>query len=137
VNTYRAMFILSTSLKDEDLKAAMDRVRQEIAGFGGETGAVKVMGKRTFARPMKKRDAGVYVLLWFRLDPANVSALRGRFKLNEDIFRSQVLHLADSEFVADPDPTSTEPDAAGGEASATDSAPAETSPDAAPREQEA
>ena len=50
-----------------------------------------VLGKKSFARPMRKRDSGVYVKIRFELDPAQVSTLVGRYLLVEDVFRVQIL----------------------------------------------
>ena len=55
----------------------------------------EVLGKRTFARPMQKRDNGVYVKIRFELDPNQVAALLGRYHLAEDVFRVQILAVDD------------------------------------------
>ena len=52
---------------------------------------VEVVGKRTFARPMQKRDHGVFARIRFELPPANLATLRERYRLIEDLFRVQIL----------------------------------------------
>jgi len=78
-------------MSEDGLEKALGRIREEIAKHDGSAGDSKIMGKRTFARPMKKKHDGIFVKLDFQMDPARIDALKGRFKLNEDIFRVQII----------------------------------------------
>ncbi len=50
-----------------------------------------ILGKRTFARPMQKRENGVYALVRFEMDPSKVRELVNRYRLVEEVFRVQIL----------------------------------------------
>ena len=63
--------------------------------FGGKVEAQEILGKRTFARPMHKRENGVYALVRFELDPAKVTELVNRYRLVEEVFRVQILAVDD------------------------------------------
>lgn len=91
LKTYEALFIFSSSLKDEALEEVVEQIRGEIAKLNGSIQGVHPMGKRTFVRPLKKCEAGQYVRIDFCVDPGNISALQARFKLNENIFRVQIV----------------------------------------------
>ncbi|MBL7114164.1 MAG: 30S ribosomal protein S6 [Kiritimatiellae bacterium] len=91
MNTYEAMMIFSNVLKDNDLDAAMTRAQEEIERNGGKVQHVKVVGKRTFARIMNKKESGVYVWMAFDAAPESIVSLNKRFKLNDDLFRVQIL----------------------------------------------
>ena len=95
---YEAMFIFPDSLKDDALAAALTKVQEEIKRLGGEIETVTQLGKRSFARPMKKKDAGYYVLAMIRLPPEQVAPLQARYRLDENVFRVQIV---------EPSPTST------------------------------
>ena len=84
------------------MAGVVDKIRAEVKGLEGVAGADKGMGKLTFARPMKKAATGLYVQMWLQLAPDNVSALRSRLKLNEDVLRCQILRMPDEAFVAEP-----------------------------------
>jgi ribosomal protein S6 len=101
LKTYDAMFIFRSALGEEALDQALTSVRTEITRAGGAILAEARKGKHAFVRPMKKSDAGFYVRLVMRLDPAQVAPLKLRFKLNEGIFRVQIV-LAAAAVVADP-----------------------------------
>jgi ribosomal protein S6 len=91
LNTYEAMMIFSNMLKDNDLDAAVSRAQEEIERNGGKVQHVKMVGKRTFARIMNKKESGVYVWMAFDADPEAITPLNKRFTLNDDLFRAQVL----------------------------------------------
>ena len=90
---YDGLFIFAGTAKDEALDKQIDKARNEITRLAGNVLSTDVLGKKTFARPMHKRDNGVYVKIRFQLDPAQVATLTGRYHLIEDIFRVQVLAI--------------------------------------------
>ena len=91
MKTYEAMFIFPSSLKDDALEKMLERIRGDIAKLNGTVVNTQVLGTRTFARPMQKRDAGLYVKMMIGLDPKDVAAFKAKCRLNEDIFRVQIL----------------------------------------------
>lgn len=88
---YDGLFIFAGMVKDEALDKQVDKARGEIVRLSGKVLSTEVLGKKTFARPMHKRDNGVYVKVRFELDPAQIATLTGRYHLIEDIFRVQIL----------------------------------------------
>ena len=134
MNAYRGMFVLSASLKDDAVQEVIDRIRSEIATLKGVAGAVKVTGKRTFARPLKKVEMGQYVQMWMQLAPDSVTPLRNRINLNEDILRCQVLRMSDDEFIPAAPVGLPEEDAPGGGAAAEAAAAPATAAKEAPQE---
>lgn len=91
MNKYEAMIIFPESLKEESIDGALDKVVAEIEKIGGTVDAKTRLGRRSFARPMDKQVGGQYMVVTFRLDGDKITALQGRFKLNEDIFRAQIV----------------------------------------------
>ena len=67
----------------------------EVARLGGNVLEKVSLGKRSFSRPMKKRESGVYVKVRFELDPLKVTELVNRYKLVEEVFRVQILAVDD------------------------------------------
>lgn len=96
LRTYEAMLIFPSSLKDEVMDKALDRVREEVVRLGGQVLESRRLGKRSFARPMKKRETGQYVLMVLNFDPARIDALHARFRLNDEVFRAQIIKRTDT-----------------------------------------
>jgi small subunit ribosomal protein S6 len=88
---YDGLFIFAGAVKDEALEKVVEKASAEITRLGGHVESTDTFGRRTFARPMKKRDNGVYVKIRFQLDTDKVDALRARYRMSEDVFRVQVL----------------------------------------------
>ncbi len=88
---YDGLYIFAGSAKDEALDKQIDKVRGEITRLSGNVLTTEVLGKKTFARPMHKRDNGVYVKIRFELDPAQIQTLIARYHLAEEVFRVQIL----------------------------------------------
>lgn len=88
---YDALYIFVGIAKDDALEAYLDKALAEVERFGGKVLEKVSLGRRSFSRPMKKRENGVYVKVRLELDPANVDALVKRYKLVEEVFRVQIL----------------------------------------------
>ena len=102
---YNALFILPATLSDEDVEKAMQNVTEAIARLNGTASNVHVLGKHTFARPLKSHETGHYAKMQIDIEPGNIDALLAKLKLNEDVFRVQVLRdEEDSAPVADAEP---------------------------------
>lgn len=110
MNKYEAMIIFPEQLKDNVLEEAIGKIKAEIKKVGGEVDSATRLGKRTFARKLKKQDAGHYAVLLMKLPGDQVAPLLARFKLNEEVFRIQIVRAPENAVVA----TAT----AGGEAKA-------------------
>ena len=90
VRKYDGLYIFVGAAKDELLEKTVEKMRNEITRLSGTILNAEVLGKRSFARPMQKRDHGTYVRIRFELDPANLATLRERYHLVEDLFRVQL-----------------------------------------------
>jgi len=90
LNTYEGLFIFADTLKEEELKEALDGTMSMIKKQGGSVLGLKKIGRRNFARTMKKRESGIYVRSVFNLDPSEISPLIARYNLSDDVFRVQI-----------------------------------------------
>lgn len=88
------MVILSNRVEDAKMDEKIEIIRGEITRAGGTVESVTRLGRRGFARPLSKRDAGLYLMVNFSADASKVSELTKRLtKLHqdEDIFRVQIV----------------------------------------------
>ena len=92
---YDALYIFFGVAKEDALEANLEKALAEVTRLGGNVLEKVVLGKRSFSRPMKKRDGGVYVKVRLELDPAKVDELVKRYKLVEEVFRVQILAVDD------------------------------------------
>ena len=88
---YDALYIFVGIAKDDALEANLEKALAEVTRLGGNVITQDSLGKRAFARPMKKRDSGVYVKVRFEIDPLKIDELVKRYQLVEEVFRVQIL----------------------------------------------
>lgn len=85
---YEGLFILNTAGKEEGVKEMVDKICADLQQAGAKVETVQKMDKRPFARVAdKKHNSGFYVNIIFQSQPGAVNELRGKFALNEDVFR--------------------------------------------------
>lgn len=108
MNIYDGLFIFGESVRDERIGEVTGYVTGEIEKAGGKIMGTRDMGRRQFARTMQKKESGAYVAVTFQLDPAKVAALTARYKLNEDVFRCQIVRLTE-ELAKTPPPVASAP----------------------------
>ena len=92
---YDALYIFVGIAKDDALGACLEKALGEVEKRGGNVLEKVSLGRRTFSRPMKKRDSGVYVKVRFEIDPAQLEDLVKRYRLVEEVFRVQILAVDD------------------------------------------
>jgi small subunit ribosomal protein S6 len=96
---YEGLFIFPETLDEDHLDMSINRVKEEIEKLGGSLESTTRMGKKNFARPLKKQKAGHYVVMMVRLDGHKLDAFRKRLKLASDVFRSQIVAAEEAEAV--------------------------------------
>ena len=94
---YEGLFIFPETLDEETLALALVRVKEELEKLGGSLESTTRVGKKNFARPLKKQKAGYYVVMMIKLDGMKLDAFKKRLKLATDVFRSQFVLAEESE----------------------------------------
>jgi ribosomal protein S6 len=90
---YDALYIFTNVSKEEAPDSLVEKVGAEITRLGGRLIGTEMLGRRHFARPLKKRESGVYVRIRFEIDPARIGELKARYALADDVFRVQILRV--------------------------------------------
>ena len=94
---YEGLFIFPGTLDEEGLDHSIERVKEELTKLGGSLESSVRMGKKQFARILKKQKNGYYVVLAFKLDAGQVDAFKKRLKLGSDVFRHHFSAIDDVE----------------------------------------
>ncbi len=87
---YETVFILDERKVQDEGKAFAEEFSSAISGAGGEMVSVTPLGRRQFAREIKKRKAGIYYDFVFNAEESFVKALPEQYKLDERTLRVQV-----------------------------------------------
>lgn len=87
---YDGLYIFAGLARDDNVDVLVEKVKGEITRLQGTILTADVLGKRTFSRPMRKKENGIYVRIRFELKPDQVKVLRDRYQLMEEVFRIQI-----------------------------------------------
>lgn len=90
---YEAIFILDLRKVEDEGKAFSEEFAKLIQGFGGGINETVLMGRKQFAREIKKRKAGVYVNFVFELDADKETQIRENFRLDERVLRILIINF--------------------------------------------
>ena len=88
---YEGLFIFPETLEEAQLDQSIEAVKTEIEKLAGTLESSTRLGKRSFARPLRKKKGGIYVVVMFRLDGGQIDALKHRLKLSTNVFRAQFM----------------------------------------------
>ncbi|WP_372806567.1 30S ribosomal protein S6 [Pontiella sp.] len=88
---YEGLFIFPEALDEEGLDQAIAKVKEELEKLGGSIESTTRMGKKTFARPLKKQRAGLYVVMMLNIDGTKIDTFKQRLKLTTNVFRHQLV----------------------------------------------
>ena len=107
MKTYEAMFLLEAG--QGNFETACEPIRTVLDRAGAEVLRLDLWDERRLAYEIKGHKRGMYVLTYFRLDPAKVAELEHDCQLNEGILRVLIIrkdNLRDEELRA-PTPAMT------------------------------
>ena len=107
---YEAMYILDTSLTDEQIAACEQRLCAGLESEGATVESIQEFGRRRLAYPIKGHTEGIYRVLYFRGTGAAVEELKHEMILSEEIIRG-VVHVANPKFMIGPKPATAEAEA--------------------------
>ena len=99
MKTYEGLFIFSDSMSEEAMNEGLKRIQAEIEKVGGTVRESLILGRRIFARPLHKKEAGQYAQVIFEIAGDQMAHLRARFRLQEEIFRAQIVGITEKELV--------------------------------------
>lgn len=92
MRTYEGMFIFLQANDDQALEEQLNKVGSEVTKLGGTVTNTTRMGRYSFARTLNRKEAGVFVLITFSMDPKKITVLNKHYRLNNNILRAQIVH---------------------------------------------
>ena len=88
---YETMFVVKSTLTQEEITTKIDFYKTAILNNGGEISATLDMGMRNLAYEIKKNKRGYYFVIYFKAEPKLVLELERLYRINEDILRFIVI----------------------------------------------
>jgi len=87
---YETIVILDEKTLKDDGGEFLSRFEKVLTSeCGGKIVGSEILGKKQFAREIKKRKTGIYLDVVHEMEPDKVVPLRDKFKLDEMVLRMQ------------------------------------------------
>ena len=90
---YESMYIIDTTLTDEQVDSIIAKYTKLIADQGGEVRAVGRWDKRRLAYEIMGRREGLYILMFFEGEPAASKELDRIYRISDDVFRHLITRV--------------------------------------------
>jgi len=90
LKTYETVIILNDRKIQDDGNSFSEEFSSAISGAGGVMLKVTPLGRKQFARPIKKQKTGIYRDFIFNLKESAAAALPDKYRLDERVLRMQV-----------------------------------------------
>ena len=87
MNKYELALVLNAKLEDEPRAAAVEKVKEYIARFGGTVTNIDEWGKRRLAYEVQKMREGFYYFIQFESDSTCPNELEHRVRIMEPVIR--------------------------------------------------
>ena len=90
---YEALLVLNAQGTEDTIRDIIERLESEFKKEGADVEQVQKMDKRQFAYAAGHLDAGYYVNFVFHAEPALITKLRSKFKLDQEVYRQEYISL--------------------------------------------
>jgi small subunit ribosomal protein S6 len=93
MNVYENIVIINASLPDEEIEAAITKIKEVVAGQGGQIVKTSIWGKRKLAYEINKQKRGLYLLLVYKTMPSAIKKLEDFYKVFEPVIKHSIIKL--------------------------------------------
>ena len=97
MKAYELLFFVAPSIDEDSRAAVMKRIETTIADGKGTVDNVDVWGKRKLAYEINGLTDGVYTLIDFHADPAEVAELDRVLRISDVVVRHMIVKRTDRE----------------------------------------
>ena len=92
MNTYESIFILRSTLNDEDVQKTVNKI-EGVVKQGGELITTENWGKKRLAYEVMKEKKGIYVLLRFRAKGNLVAEIERNYRIDDNVIKFLTVKL--------------------------------------------
>jgi small subunit ribosomal protein S6 len=93
MNVYENIVIINASLPDEEIEAAIAKIKEVVTGQGGQIIKTSIWGKKKLAYEIKKQKRGLFLLLVYKTMPSTIKKLEDFYKVFEPVIKHSVIRL--------------------------------------------
>ncbi len=91
MNKYEILYIIDSSVTDEDKEKVVASVSELVKANGGTAAEPEKWGVRKFAYPINYKSEGFYVLMNFEASDKAPAAITAKLNINKNIVRHMIV----------------------------------------------
>jgi small subunit ribosomal protein S6 len=91
MNIYENIVIFNVALSDEEVEAAIGKIKALITGSGGEVITLQIWGRRKLAYEINKHKRGLYVFLVFKTPSATIKKLEEFYRVFDAVIKQMII----------------------------------------------
>ena len=105
MNKYELALVVSAKLEENDRAAVVDRAKELITRFGGQTGEVEEWGRRRLAYEIQKQTEAYYYFIQFEAEGTTPNEVEQRMRIMENVLRYLIVSKDENDtFKVTPEP---------------------------------
>lgn len=93
---YELMYIIGSSISDDQIPKAVDEVKKNIEGDGGVIRKHEELGRKKLAYPIKHAKNGYYVVVNFEAAPTKMSDIEHKIRTSQNIIRHILVNMEET-----------------------------------------
>ena len=94
---YESVIILDPNVTDEDQQGLLEKYKQAVEAEGGQVVHQAPWGRRKLAYPVRKRDYGIFHLLYLDQTPTALTALERVLRFDDSVIKWMSVSIEDVE----------------------------------------
>ncbi len=102
MNIYENVVIINSSLTEEELKSATEKITEQITKSGGEILKIDNWGKRKLAYELNKQRMASYVFFLFKASALTIKDLEYFYKVFDPVMKHMIIRLSKMQIEALP-----------------------------------
>ncbi|MBO4412487.1 MAG: 30S ribosomal protein S6 [Clostridia bacterium] len=91
MNKYELLYIISSSVTEEQREGLIEKIKTLIEKNGGEIAGTEKLGMKKFAYPIDFKTEGFYVLVNFTAKAEAVAVLTNAMNITENVVRQMII----------------------------------------------
>ncbi len=100
MNHYELLFILKPTLTDEETKAQIAKIQDNIVAQDAKIVATNDMGMRKLAYPVKKNERGYYTVVYFQAPGSAIAEIERLLRIDEDVLKFLTVKFSNKKEIA-------------------------------------
>ncbi|MCV3545083.1 30S ribosomal protein S6 [Campylobacter lari] len=97
---YEVLFILKSTLTEEEVSAKLEFVKEVLTKNGAEIESVVPMGTRKLAYKIKKYERGTYFVIYFKAPTNLIAELERVLRITEEVIRFLIVKYENKKEIA-------------------------------------